>query len=95
MPEMYFRVRWPDGREERCYSPSLVIKELLDLGKPYPVFEFTERSRAALRIAAERVKMKYGFYCSAAMDQLATIEAGAQSYEASALVEVLAFEDKA
>lgn len=24
MPEVYFRVRWPDGTSERCYSPSTV-----------------------------------------------------------------------
>lgn len=91
---MYFLVRWPDGREQECYSPSLVIKELVNAGQQYPVFEFMERSRAGLRIAAERVRAKYGFYCSAAADQLAVLEAVAQTYDANAAVEVIAFKEK-
>ncbi len=27
MPEMRFVIAWPDGREETCYSPSLVIRD--------------------------------------------------------------------
>ena len=27
MPETWFHIRWPDGSEERCYSPSRVIKD--------------------------------------------------------------------
>lgn len=91
---MYFRVRWPDGREQECYSPSLVIKELVNSGQLYPVFEFMERSRAGLRIAAERVRAKYGFHCSAAMDQLAQLEEWAQTYDAQAEVEVVAFRER-
>lgn len=94
MPEMYFHVRWPDGHEQECYSPSLVMKELVHPGQVYPVFEFLERSRAGLRIAAERVRLKYGFFCSAAMDQLAELEALAQTYDAEATVEVLSFREK-
>ena len=26
MPEMRFFIRWPDGKAETCYSPSLVVK---------------------------------------------------------------------
>jgi uncharacterized repeat protein (TIGR04042 family) len=94
MPEMYFRVRWPDGREQECYSPSLVIRELVIPGQIYPVFEFMERSRAGLRIAAERVRAKYGFHCSAAMDQLAALEELAETYDAQASVEIVGFRDK-
>lgn len=94
MPEMYFQVRWPDGREQECYSPSLVIKELINSGQQYPVFEFMERSRAGLRIAAERVRVKYGFYCSAAMDQLEELEESARKYDAGGAVEVVGFRDK-
>ncbi len=94
MPETYFRVRWPDGREQDCYSPSLVIKELVPAGRQYPVFEFLERSRAGLRIGAERVRAKYGFYCSAASDQLAQLEEAAKQFDGNAAVELLAFRDK-
>jgi uncharacterized repeat protein (TIGR04042 family) len=77
MPEMYFDVTWPGGHRERCYSPSLVIEEHLTVGDSYTVDEFVVRARTALELAAERVKAKYGFYCSAARDQLAHIEATA------------------
>src|SRR5271170_6318585 len=32
MPEMHFHIRWPDGKRESCYSPSLVIKDYSALG---------------------------------------------------------------
>lgn len=80
MPEMRFRVRWPDQSESLCYSPSLVIKEFLEPGKSYPLEEFVSRSREALQIASERVRQKYGYTCSSAMSQLADIEAVATRF---------------
>ena len=76
MPEMRFRIRWPDGTAESCYSPSLVIKDYLAPGEAYPMTDFLARSRIALRIASERVEAKYGRPCSLALAQLARIEAG-------------------
>ena len=32
MPEMHFLVRWPDGKEQRCYSPSLIVRDHLEVG---------------------------------------------------------------
>ena len=79
MPEMRFIVRWPDGRRESCYSPSLVIQEFLREGEAYQLADFLSRSRQALGIASDRVKAKYGHACSLALGQLARIEAaGAQ-----------------
>jgi uncharacterized repeat protein (TIGR04042 family) len=92
MPEMHFTVRWPDGSEMRCYSPSLVVREHLEVGHSYTVADFLVRSRAALQIGSERVKAKYGFYCTAAMDQLAEIEARAASDDPGAAVAVVGFE---
>lgn len=92
MPEMHFQIRWPDGAEERCYSPSLVIGELISADKTYPVYEFMERVGAGLRIAAERVRAKYGFYCSAAQEQLATLEERAKAFEPQAPVRVIALD---
>lgn len=80
MPEMRFRVRWPDQSESLCYSPSLVIKEFLEPGQSYPLEEFVSRSREALQIASERVRQKYGYTCSSAMSQLADIEAVATRF---------------
>jgi uncharacterized repeat protein (TIGR04042 family) len=84
MPEMTFHIRWPDGTTEQCYSPSLVIKEFLSIGETYPMLEFLRRSHAALTIASDRVKEKYGFACSRAMGQLARLESGAKRFDPAA-----------
>ena len=36
MPETLFRIRWPDGEAETCYSPFTVIKDHLAAGQTYP-----------------------------------------------------------
>jgi uncharacterized repeat protein (TIGR04042 family) len=92
MPEMHFVVRWPDGGESRCYSPSLVVRDYLQVGRSYPLADFLERSRTMLHIGSERVRAKFGFACSGALDQLAAIEARAEGVDAGAPVTVLAFE---
>jgi uncharacterized repeat protein (TIGR04042 family) len=80
MPEMHFHIRWPDGKRESCYSPSLVIKDYFAVGTDYPLAEFLQRSRTALGIASERVKAKYGMPCRRAMAQLARIETAAGAF---------------
>ena len=59
-----------------------------------PAFK-DKRVREALNIASERVRAKYGFACSQAMDQLERIEHTAARFatQADAQVEVVAFED--
>ncbi len=97
MPEMRFVVRWPDGRRESCYSPSLVIKDFFREGEAYPLAEFLSRSRQALEIASDRVKARYGHACSLALGQLARIEAtGAefrQTPDAAVVCETFLTED--
>lgn len=80
MPEMRFVVTWPDGREESCYSPSLVIRDFLAEGESYPLGDFVARSRQALHIASDRVEAKFGRPCSLALGQLARIEAAAKTF---------------
>lgn len=80
MPEMIFTIRWPDGTRERCYSPSLVIKDYFAPGESYALADFLGRSRQALTIASERVAARYGFACSRALGQLARLEAGADAF---------------
>ncbi|MFM0631627.1 MSMEG_0570 family nitrogen starvation response protein [Paraburkholderia xenovorans] len=90
MPVMHFKVRWPDGHEIDCYSPSVIVSEFFTPGTHYPVRDFVSRSKEALNIASERVREKYGFACSAAMDQLAQIEELAERFtDESAAVTVL------
>lgn len=74
MPETYWTVRWPDGTEERLYSPSSVVAELFEAGRSYPIDDFQIRSRIAMERASNRVERKFGFACSSAMAQLDRIE---------------------
>jgi uncharacterized repeat protein (TIGR04042 family) len=74
MPQMRFHVLWPDESVSVCYSPSLVMKEFLTVGQSYPLDDFVARCREALAIASERVKQKYGFYCTSAASTLDEIE---------------------
>ena len=73
MPEMIFRVRWPDGKEAECYSPSLVIRDHFTAGQDYPVREFLEKADIALTEASARVRARYGVPCSRALGQLQAI----------------------
>lgn len=89
MPVMHFHVVWPDNTQTRCYSPSLVVQEYLQVGHSYPLPDFVQRCRDALHIASERVRAKYGFACSQAMDQLADIELLASTFQTQTDAEVL------
>ncbi|MBR0656789.1 MSMEG_0570 family nitrogen starvation response protein [Plastoroseomonas arctica] len=93
MPEMRFDITWPDGMAERCYSPSLVIKDHFAPGESYAVSDFLVRARTALREASARVEARYGFPCSLALGQLARLEqrAGAFAQGDAARIHVTAF----
>jgi uncharacterized repeat protein (TIGR04042 family) len=95
MPEMRFHIRWPDGADETCYSPSLVIKEHFAVGETYPLPDFLSRSRTALLIASDRVREKYGVPCARALGQLARIESTASRFAPAmgGRVTVVAFEE--
>jgi uncharacterized repeat protein (TIGR04042 family) len=95
---MHFHVKWPNGKADRCYSPSYVVEEHLVVGEAYSVTEFVTRVRTALEIASERVRAKYGFACSSALDQLRSIEETAAALapaEREGRVHVLEFEKHA
>ncbi len=93
MPAIHYTVRWPDARETCCFSPSLVIQDLLASGTDYTVPDFMQRVREATAIANERVHAKFGFFCSRANDQLAQLEAMQAPFvhDPDAQVRVLAF----
>jgi uncharacterized repeat protein (TIGR04042 family) len=92
MPEVHFRVEWPDAKTAEYYSPSTAVHAHIKAGESYPLPEFLERTRTAMRQASERVRMKYGYYCSSAMDTLSQIESAAEAFEAQpdARVKILA-----
>lgn len=93
MPEMHYRLRWPDDTESTCYSPSLVIRDYFEPGADYALAEFLRRIREATHIASERVRAKFGHACSRAGDQLEAIEAHAARFadDPRACVRVVAF----
>jgi uncharacterized repeat protein (TIGR04042 family) len=80
MPEVEFDVRWPDGRSQSVYSPSLVVEEVFTAGHPYPVPEFLALSRQAMATASDRVQARWGFPCSRAAATLAAIEERAAGF---------------
>lgn len=80
MPEINFTIQWPDGKQESCYSPSLVVKDYFEPGATYTVTEFLARSRESLTIASDRVQAIYGFPCSRALGQIRQIEAAVKPY---------------
>ena len=81
MPEINYKIQWPDGSQQNCYSPSLVIKQYFNPGETYELAEFIAKSRTALNIASDRVKAAYGFPCSRALGQLKQIESKAAEYQ--------------
>ncbi len=95
MPEMTFDIRWPDNVTERCYSPSLVVRDHLEVGARYPLPEFVARCRTALTIASDRVQAKYGFPCARAQAQLQMIETKAAGFADTTdpAVQIIAFRD--
>ena len=80
MPEIRFQIEWPDGTQDLCYSPSLIVKEYFTPDTSYGLQDFVERSRQSLTIASDRVKAKYGRPCSLALGQLQQIESIATKY---------------
>ncbi len=80
MPEVDFLVRWPDGTEQHCVSPSRSIEAVLAPGARYPVDEFVRRSTDALALGSERVRAKYGFACTAAAAQADDLQRAAARF---------------
>ena len=92
MPEMTFDVRWPDGRVQRCYSPSLVMHDHLTAGSNYTVEEFVDKSRRALHEASERVRAKFGFACTSAAWTTEEITSAASEFPPMATIRVVAMQ---
>lgn len=82
MPVTYFRIVWPDHTEATCYSPSTIVEQHFAADTVYPLDDFLARARTALGAASERVRQRYGYACSSALDQLAQIESTAARFAA-------------
>lgn len=80
MPAINFNVRWPDGSEDSCYSPSTVLREHFKAGEKMPLSTFVSKAEVALGAASDRVEQKFGYRCSSAMDQLSVIKMKAATF---------------
>jgi uncharacterized repeat protein (TIGR04042 family) len=89
MPEVVFTIQLPDGMTKECYSPSTVIHRHFRQGEEMSVAEFQVRSRKAFSAASERVRAKFGFACSSAAAQLASIEEWTRAYASDATIRIL------
>jgi uncharacterized repeat protein (TIGR04042 family) len=83
MPEVHFEVRWPSGLTRRYSSPSTIVHQHLKTGSSYDVKEFVQRTETAMNAASERVRAKFGYTCSSAMDTLAQIRETAATEQAT------------
>jgi uncharacterized repeat protein (TIGR04042 family) len=92
MPEMSFRIRWPDASEANYYSPSLVIHDFLTPGEILTLPDFLRRAGEALQIASDRVAKKYGFPCARAHASLAAINEAAAAFVQNPNAEVMVME---
>jgi putative flavoprotein involved in K+ transport len=88
MPEVEFVVAWPDGRAQRCISPSRSIEQAVVAGGRYPVAEFLRRTRAALTLGNERLRAIRGFGCSSASELIEQLEAAAAPLDPGAVIGV-------
>jgi len=89
VPELRFRIRWPDGSTLECTSPSTVIREFFNAGEELTVGELIDRSREAFDRASDRVVERYGFRCTAAAAQRDDILAYAERFEPQARVRIV------
>lgn len=83
MPEVRFHVRWPSGLTRSYYSPSTIVHQHFEAGMSYELKEFLARTEVAMNAASERVRAKFGYACSSAMDTLAQIQETAAAEQAA------------
>lgn len=80
MPRVRFTIRWPDGAELACESPSRAIERELVAGGRYPVGELVRRCVSGLAAASARVQARSGRPCAQAAAQLDAIAAAATAH---------------
>ena len=90
MPSVYFTVRWPDQTETSCYSPSTVIHTYFKDGEEYKKEAFLAQARLGLHAASERVREKFGYACSSAMDSLSQIEHLSEKFPPESSIQIVA-----
>ena len=74
MPSVNLTIKWPNGDLSNFYSPSTIIYDFFKSGEHYKAADFLSKADQALHAASERVRMRYGFSCTSAMDTLSKIQ---------------------
>ena len=92
MPEVRFRIRWPDGSHRVCYSPSTIIMDFVRPGQEFALADFVTVSKAGLDAASGRVAARYGRSCSRAAAEIEAIAHLASNQDPNGLVLVEAVE---
>ena len=90
MPEVRFRLEWPDGKSSTLYSPSTVILDYFRPGDSLLVAELEERGVQALRAASERVRARYGFACTRTDEEESQLRQWISHYSSDDTVRVTA-----
>lgn len=78
MPSVNITIKWPNGKISDFYSPSTIVYEFFKKGQQYSGIDFLAQAEKALNAASERVRVRYGFACSSAMDTLSQIQLQAE-----------------
>ena len=72
MAEINFQIQWPDGTQQNCYSPSLVVKQYFSPGETYELTEFVEKSRTALNIEERSREKGLWFFLQSSLRTIET-----------------------
>ena len=88
MPEVRFKLEWPDGQFSTLYSPSTVILDYLRPGESLFVSELEARGIEALRAASERVRARYGFACTRTDEEESRLRQWVSRYSSNDTVRV-------
>ena len=79
MPSVNFTVKWPNGQQDSFYSPSTIVYDYFKKGQQLQGQDFLTQAEIALHAASERVRARYGFARSSALDTLNRIQVKAQN----------------
>ena len=84
MPSVNFTVKWPNGQQYGYYSPSTIVYEYFQKGQSFPADQFLAQAQQALQAASERVRARYGFACTSALESWQRIQQQAQQFDMTA-----------
>lgn len=91
MPQVRMTVCWPDASTSHHVSPSTIINKYFEPEDELPIADFVAQSEKAFEHASQRVKERFGFFCSQASESLTEIQQTAQK-QSEGMVRVIKLE---